>query len=258
MGKRDKASAAAVGFRPHDEQTQPRRRIPGYPNTLKRTPGARFWPRVASLADVTGPVFAPDSVLAEEADLSRSGPLGDGMGAPRALGQLITVSGRVLDEAGRPVRNCLIEMWHANASGKYIHHNDPSPVPADPNYRGRGRVITGADGAFAFRTIKPGGYAVPDEEPGAKTGWWRPPHIHFSLFGPAFSARLITQLFFPGEPLNALDLILNSIPGKAARDRLVLRFQPHRTSNSAEGDAPIRYTQDFVLRGRFETPFETP
>ena len=231
--------------------TQPQRRIAGYPNSQKRAGGARFWPRVISLADATGPSFAHLSISADEADLSRVWP-----GGPRALGQLIAVSGRVLDEAGRPVRNCLIEMWHANAAGKYIHHNDPSPVPTDPNYRGHGHLVTDAAGRFRFRTVKPGGYAVPDAEAGAKTGWWRPPHIHFSLFGATFGARLITQMFFPGEPLNALDLILNSIPDPAARERLVLRFVPRTVSNSREGDAPLEYTQDFVLRGRFETPFE--
>ncbi len=251
MRKRRDAARPAIGLTLHDNRTQPQRRIPGYPNTLTRTPAGRFWPRVASLADITGPVFLADSVLPEEADLSRNGP-----DAPRALGQLITVSGRVLDEAGRPVPNCLIEMWHANASGKYIHHNDPSPVPVDPNYRGRGRVMTDGKGRFHFRTIKPGGYAVPDNEPGARTGWWRPPHIHFSLFGPTFSSRLISQFFFPGEPLNELDLILNSIPDKAARNRLVMQFAPRKSSNSAVGDAPLDFTNDFVLRGRFETPFE--
>lgn len=234
-----------------EDRTQPRRRIAGYPNTLKRAGGARFWPRVISLADTSRPVFAPGSVAGDEADLSRISS-----GAPRALGQLITVSGRVLDESGRPVRGCLIEMWHANAAGKYIHHNDPSPVPADANFRGHGRILTDGAGRFRFRTIKPGGYAVPDHELGAKAGWWRPPHLHFSLFGANYGARLITQMFFPGEPLNALDLILNSIPDKAARNRLVLRFVPRTGSNSQEGDAPLDYAQDFVLRGRFETPFE--
>ena len=238
-------------FQPHDERTQPARRIKGYPNTLARTPAGRAWPRVVSLAEQTGPLFPADSVLPDEADLSRTAPE-----VPRALGQLITVSGRVLDEAGRPVRHCLIELWHANSAGKYIHHNDPSPVPADPNFRGRGRALTDGAGRFFFRTIKPGGYAVPDSEPGAKRGWWRPPHIHVSLFGPCFTSRLITQLYFPGEPLNDLDLILNSIPDKAARERLVLRFRPRAESNSETGDAPLDYTQDLVLRGRFETPFE--
>jgi protocatechuate 3,4-dioxygenase beta subunit len=233
------------------DRTQPRRSIAGYPNTLKRSGGPHFWPRVMSLADTAGPVFAPGSVAADEADLSRLSPA-----APRALGQLITVSGRVLDESGRPVRGCLMEMWNANAAGKYIHHNDPSPVPADVNFRGHGRIVTDDSGRFRFRTIKPGGYAVPDHEAGAKAGWWRPPHLHFSLFGASFGARLITQMFFPGEPLNALDLILNSIPDKAARDRLVLRFVPRTGSNSGEGDAPLDYIQDFVLRGRVKTPFE--
>jgi protocatechuate 3,4-dioxygenase beta subunit len=233
------------------DRTQPRRRIAGYPNTLKRSGGAHFRPRVLSLADRTGPAFAPGSVSPDECDLSRTSPL-----APRALGQLITVSGRVLDEFGRPVSGCLMEMWHANAAGKYIHHNDPSPVPPDPNFRGHGRVLTDASGRFRFRTIKPGGYAVPDHEPGAKAGWWRPPHLHFSLFGRHVGARLITQMFFPGEPLNGFDLILNSIPDRAARDRLVLRFIPRTASNSEQGDAPLDYTQDFVLRGRSETPFE--
>jgi protocatechuate 3,4-dioxygenase, beta subunit len=232
--------------------TQPRRRIAGYPNTLKRAGGQRFWPRVISLAETAGPVFAPNSVAAGEADLSRVG-----RGAPRALGQLVTVSGRVVDESGRAVSGCLMELWHANAAGKYIHHNDPSPVPADPNFRGHGRILTDAAGRFRFRTIKPGGYAVPDGEVGAKTGWWRPPHLHVSLFGAGFGARLVTQMFFPGEPLNAHDLILNSIPDAAARDRLVLRFVPRRSSNSKEADAPLDYTQDFVLRGRFATPFES-
>jgi protocatechuate 3,4-dioxygenase beta subunit len=237
--------------RKREDRTQPLRRIAGYPNTPKRSGGARFWPRVISLADTTGPVFAPASVPAGETDLSRIAA-----GAPRALGQLITVSGRVLDESGRPVPGCLMELWHANAAGKYIHHNDPSPVPADANFRGHGRILTDAAGRFRFRTIKPGGYAVPDFEAGAKAGWWRPPHLHFSLFGASFGARLITQMFFPGEPLNALDLILNSIPDRAARDRLVLRFAPRTRRNSDEGDAPLDYTQDFVLRGRLETPFE--
>lgn len=234
-----------------DDRTQPRRRVAGYPNTQKRAGGSRFWPRVISLADTTGPVFAPDSVTAAECDLSRLSP-----DAPRALGQLITVAGRVLDDNGRPVRRCLMEMWHANAAGKYIHHNDPSPVPADPNYRGHGRILTDEAGRFRFRTIKPGGYAVPDVEAGSKTGWWRPPHLHFSLFGAEFSTRLVTQMFFPGEPLNAHDLILNSIPDAAARDRLVLCFRPRTRRNAEEGDAPLEFTQDFVLRGRSETPFE--
>ncbi len=243
-------SSGAKGFRPYDDRTQPLRAIAGYPNTQKRAP-TRFYPRVVSTADITGPRFSAADVLPEEADLSRQGAW-----QPRALGQLITVSGRVLDDAGKPVPDCLIEIWHANASGKYIHHNDPSPVPADANFRGRGRVVTDAEGKYQYKTIKPGGYAVPDNRPGDTIGWWRPPHIHLSLFGANFASRLVTQVFFPGDPLNDDDLILMRIPDKAARERLIARYVPRTTSNSAEGDAALLFAHDMVLRGRFETPFE--
>jgi protocatechuate 3,4-dioxygenase beta subunit len=249
MAKR-KTTTKATAFRPYDDRSQPTRAIKGYPNTLKRAP-TKFYPRVVSLADVTGPRFAAGAVLAEEADLSRQAP-----GHPRALGQLITVSGRVFDDAGRPVPDCLVEIWHANASGKYIHHNDPSPVPEDANFRGRGRVVTDAQGRYSYRTVKPGGYAVPDDRPGDTVGWWRPPHIHLSLFGATFASRLVTQMYFPGDPLNEADLILGRIPDKAARQRLIARYMPRTTSNSAEGDAPLLFNHDMVLRGRFETPFE--
>jgi protocatechuate 3,4-dioxygenase beta subunit len=168
----------------------------------------------------------------------------------------MTVSGRVLDDAGRPVPDCLIEIWHANSAGKYIHHNDPSPVPEDENFRGRGRVVTDAKGCYHFRTIKPGAYAVPDSAPGSTRGWWRPPHLHLSLFGANFTSRLVTQLYFPGDPLNDQDVILMSIPDKAARERMICRYLTRTTSNSAEGDAALGFGHDMVLRGRFETPFE--
>jgi len=248
MAKRTAKSVA--GFKPYDDRSQPSRKIRGYPGTQKRSP-ARLYPRVVSLADVTGPSFAADAVAPEEADLSRLAP-----GAPRALGQLITITGRVLDDAGRPVPDSLIEIWHANASGKYIHHNDPSPVPEDAKFRGRGRVVTDAQGRWHIRTIKPGGYAVPDDMPGATVGWWRPPHLHLSVFGANFAARLVTQIFFPGDPLNDQDLILMSIPDKAARERMICRYLPRTGSNSAEGDAALHFAHDLVLRGRFETPFE--
>ena len=252
MAKRKTTTRSATGraFRPYDDRSQPLRSIKGYPNTERRAP-TRFYPRVVSLADTTGPRFSAADVQPEEADLSRQGP-----DKPRALGQLITISGRVLDDAGKPVRDCLIEIWHANASGKYIHHNDPSPVPEDANFRGRGRVVTDAEGRYSFRTVKPGGYAVPDHRPGDTIGWWRPPHIHVSLFGANFASRLVSQIFFPGDPLNEADLILGRIPDKRARERLIARYVPRTTSNSAEGDAPLLFAHDMVLRGRFETPFE--
>jgi protocatechuate 3,4-dioxygenase beta subunit len=243
-------SKAKSTFKPYEDRSQPLRAIPGYPNTQRRTP-KKFVPRVVSIADVTGPRFAASGVLAEEADLSRRAP-----GLPRALGQLMTISGRVLDDAGRPVPDCLIEIWHANCSGKYIHHNDPSPVPEDANFRGRGRVMTDAKGFYHFRTVKPGAYAVPDSQPGQQRGWWRPPHIHLSLFGANFASRLVTQLYFPGDPLNEQDAILMSIPDAAARARMVCRYLKRTAGNSEEGDAALTFGHDMVLRGRFETPFE--
>ena len=250
MAKSKAKTKAVHGFKPYDDRTQPTRKISGYPGTQKRSP-ARLYPRVISIADATGPRFTSDDVTPEEADLSREAP-----DRPRAPGQLISLSGRVLDEVGRPIPDCLIEIWHANSAGKYIHHNDPSPVPVDANFRGRGRVVTDAQGRWQVRTVKPGGYAVPDGMPGATIGWWRPPHIHVSVFGAHFAARLVTQIFFPGDVLNDQDLILNAIPDKAARARMICRYLAHTTSNSAEGDVALRYAHDLVLRGRFETPFE--
>ena len=181
-----------------------------------------------------------------EADLTVTGP-----GRPRAMGQLIHLTGRVLDEYGQPLPGVLMEVWHCNAAGKYIHHNDPSPVPVDPNFIGFGRVMTDSQGRYRLRTIKPGGYAVPEHSfPGTQKNWWRPPHIHFSLLGPAVISRLITQMFFPGEPLNPLDLILNAIPDESARQRLVARFTPELNTD----DGALGFVHDFVLRGKLATP----
>ena len=235
----------ATDFRPYDDRTQPTRRIAGYLNTLKRSPRARPQPRFLDQGDIAGPRFI--DVHPEESDLSVARP-----GAPRALGQLITISGRVLDESGRPVAGALIEMWHANSCGKYIHHNDPSPVPVDPNFVGLGRTLSDAQGRYSFRTIKPGGYAVPHEGGRSAKGWWRPPHVHFSLFGTRLTSRLVTQMYFPGEPLNELDLLLNAVPDRAARARLVARFRPDLTT----ADGALGFSHDFVLRGRLATPFE--
>jgi protocatechuate 3,4-dioxygenase beta subunit len=168
------------------------------------------------------------------------------------MGQLIVVVGQVVDEAGRPVPNIQLECWQANAAGKYLHHNDPSPVPVDPNFRGVGRIVTDQLGRYRIRTIKPGGYAVPYEGEGQLRGWWRPPHIHFSILGAGFGRRLVTQMYFPGEPLNQSDLLLNSIRDPEARTRLVSRFTPELSTD----DGALGFRHDFVLRGRLETPFQ--
>ena len=238
------AQIAPDSFAPYDDRTQPSRRIAGYPNTQVRTPTQAPVRRLISAADLSGPAFDP--VKAEEADLTVSGP-----GRPRAMGQLIHLTGCVLDEYGQPISNVLMEVWHCNAAGKYIHHNDPSPVPVDPNFIGVGRVMTDGEGRYRLRTIKPGGYAVPEHSfPGTQKNWWRPPHIHFSLLGPAVSSRLITQMFFPGEPLNPLDLILNAISDESARQRLVARFTPEFNTD----DGALGFVHDFVLRGKLATP----
>lgn len=232
-------------FTPYDAATQPRRQIDGYPNTLKRTPAGPPVPRYVDVLERGGPVFSGPE-LAAEVDISVVAP-----GRPRALGQLIEVTGAVLDENGEPIAGALLEIWHCNAAGKYIHHNDPSPVPVDPNFIGIGRLVTDAHGRYRLRTIKPAAYAVPEHSfPGTQKNWWRPPHIHFSLFGPTFPSRLVTQMFFPGEPLNPLDLILNAIPDESARARLVARFTPER--NTVDG--ALGYAHDFVLRGGRATP----
>jgi protocatechuate 3,4-dioxygenase beta subunit len=144
----------------------------------------------------------------------------------------------------------VLEIWQANAGGKYLSELDPSPVPLDPNFEGAGRVTTDAQGRYRLLTIKPGAYAVPYEERGGAINWWRPPHIHFSIFGPGFGSRLVTQMYFPGEPLNEPDLILNSIPSGRARAMLVARF----TGPVARANEPaLGLRHDVVLGG---TPFE--
>ncbi len=231
-----------------DAREQPARAIKGYPRSVKRTPKLPLIPHVPNRRDDFGVARVMEAAATFEIDLSRLRPT-----APAAQGQLILVTGRVLDPAGKPVRNAVLEIWQANASGKYIHELDPSPSPIDPNFLGAGRVMTDGLGRYRLLTIKPGSYAVPYEERGGAIDWWRPPHVHFSIFGHAFASRLVTQMYFPGEVLNDSDLLLHSIPSDAARRRLIAAF-----------DAPIRageraalaFHHDFVLGGRRETPFE--
>jgi protocatechuate 3,4-dioxygenase beta subunit len=184
----------------------------------------------------------------EAVDLSRVRPT-----APRALGQLIRITGRVLGHDGRPVDGAVLEIWQANAAGKYVHDLDPSPAPIDPNFLGTGRVRTDGRGRFSLLTIKPGAYPVPYEERGGADDWWRPPHVHFSIFGPGFADRLVTQMYFPGEPLNQRDLLLSSIPDPAARRRMIAVMD--QDLRSAQSEALV-FHHDFVLAGTRPTPFE--
>jgi protocatechuate 3,4-dioxygenase, beta subunit len=191
------------------------------------------------LTEVTGPVLGADLVKPGDADLTRQHP-----GEPQ--GERIIVTGRVLDSDGRPVPRNLVEIWQANAAGRYRHEADKHPAPIDPNFTGVGRCLTDDEGRYRFVTIKPGSYPWRNHH-----NAWRPAHIHFSLFGQSFTQRLVTQMYFPGDPLHALDPLLNSVPGEAGRERLIARFDIGLT----EPEWALGYAWDIVLRGREPTPF---
>ncbi|WP_431963338.1 protocatechuate 3,4-dioxygenase subunit beta [Actinacidiphila sp. bgisy160] len=191
-------------------------------------------------AELSGPVFGVTDVTALDHDLTRQHQA-------EPLGERITVTGRVLDRAGRPVRGQLVEIWQANASGRYAHQRDDHPAPLDPNFTGVGRTLTGDDGSYEFVTIKPGAYPWRNHQ-----GAWRPAHIHFSLFGPAFTQRLVTQMYFPGDPLLAYDPILQSVTDDSARQRLVATYD-HDLSLP---ERSLGYRWDIVLDGPAATWIE--
>ncbi len=184
-----------------------------------------------------GPAFGRIPVRESDADLTRQH-----RGEP--LGERIIVSGRVLDSDGRPVRETLVEVWQANAAGRYIDPVDQHPAPLDPNFTGAGRCVTDAQGEFRFVTVKPGAYPWRNTENG-----WRPAHIHFSVFGSQLDSRLITQMYFPGDPLIPLDPILGSV-GERGRGLLTCRFDLGTT----RPEWALGYRWDIVLRGRASTP----
>jgi protocatechuate 3,4-dioxygenase beta subunit len=237
-------SAPPNAFDPHDDRTQPPMRIAHYAETWVRTPDMALVRRPLTLTEITGPTRLKDKLGGGALDMAHPYP-----DRPRAAGQLIRVSGRVTDEDDRPVAGSVVEIWHCNANGRYIHPMDAnSPNPIDPNFLGSGRVLTDALGRYAFRTIKPAAYPYPDHP----TRWWRPPHIHLSLFGDGFMSRLVTQMFFPGDPFNDIDLILQSVPDPQGRERMIARQLP--MDDLVERDV-IGYAHDIVLRGRRQTPF---
>jgi protocatechuate 3,4-dioxygenase beta subunit len=186
------------------------------------------------------PVFGNGDVTALDADLTRQHS-----GEP--LGERITVTGRVTDRAGRPVRNQLVEIWQANAAGRYVHRQEQHPAPLDPNFTGAGRALTDADGNYRFTTIKPGPYPW-----GNHVNAWRPAHIHFSVFGTAFTQRLVTQMYFPGDPLFAYDPIFQSVTDPAAQQRLIAVYD-HGLSVP---DFSLGFRFDLVLDGPSATYFE--
>lgn len=227
-------------FWPPPSGTHPEYAVANYGSTARRAP---YQPLVAvePTLERTGPRF-PSVRHAAAADLTRA----DGAAAC-ALGERILVAGKVTDERGRPVRGAMIELWQANAAGRYHHPADTHDAPLDPHFHGAGRVFTDDDGHYRFLTIKPGAYPWRNH-PNA----WRPAHIHFSLFGPSWGARLVTQMYFPGDPLLALDPIYQSISDEAARARLVADFDLALT----QPERALGYRFDVVLRGLFATPFE--
>ena len=211
---------------------------PDYRSTLKRAPGRPLVVMPHTLSELTGPVYGHESIRPGDDDLTKQHP-----GAP--LGERIVVHGRVLDEDGRGVPDTLVEIWQANACGRYIHRRDQHPAPLDPNFTGAGRTATDAEGRYKFVTVKPGAYPW-----GNHPNAWRPAHIHFSLFGPSFLSRLVTQMYFPADPLLAYDPIFNSVPDEKARTRMVSRFDLATTVP----DWALAYEFDIVLRGKNQTP----
>jgi protocatechuate 3,4-dioxygenase beta subunit len=224
-----------------DADGQPPYLFPDYRSTQLRAPTKPLLLLPPTLSELTGPAFDDGAVGELDHDLTRQHG-----GEP--LGERIVVSGRVVDRDGRPVRNALVEIWQANAAGRYIHEGDRHPAPLDPNFAGAGRCLTDHDGHYRFVTVKPGAYPWRNH-PNA----WRPAHIHFSLFGHAFTNRLVTQMYFPGDPLFDADPIFQSVRDEAARARLISTFDWETTTP----EWALGYRFDIVLGGPSATPLET-
>ena len=220
--------------------TQPHYLHPGYRSSVKRAPTRPLIVLPHTLSERTGPVFGQDMVRESDRDLTAQHS-----GEP--LGERIVICGRLLDEGGKPVRGALIEVWQANAAGRYKHKMDQHHAPLDPNFSGFGRMLTDADGRYKFISIKPGAYPW-----GNHANAWRPAHVHFSIFGAGLLSRLVTQMYFPGDPLLAHDPIYNCIPDEKAKQGLISTFDWENTSP----EFALGYRFDIVLRGRDATPME--
>ena len=229
-------------FAPLPDGVYPANDTPAYRSSAKRAPRAPAVIIPHTLSETSGPRFGAELLTAAGHDLTR--PPGAG---GEALGQRILVHGRVVDEHGRPERGALVEVWQANAAGRYRHDGDRHDAPLDPNFTGTGAVVTDDDGRYQFMTIEPGIYPW-----GNHFNAWRPKHIHFSLFGAAWATRLVTQMYFPGDPTLPLDPIFMGIPDARARDSLVSVFDLERT----QPDYAMAYRFDIVLRGAAATPWE--
>jgi len=213
---------------------------PGYKSTIKRAPQKPLIMIKQSLSELTGPAYGHETVRPGDNDLTT-------MHAGEPIGERIIVHGQVQDEDGRGVPNTLVELWQANACGRYVHVVDQHPAPLDPNFTGAGRAVTDAQGNYRFVTMKPGAYPW-----GNHHNAWRPAHIHFSVFGHAFVSRLVTQMYFPNDPLFPFDPIFNSVTDEKARLRMVSDFDLDAT----EPGWALAYRFNIVLRGRNATPME--
>jgi protocatechuate 3,4-dioxygenase beta subunit len=216
--------------------------VPAYRSTALRAPRQPLVPLPHGPTERHGPVFGGRRIGATDADLTCQHG-----GEP--LGERIIVTGRLLDSAGRPLAGHLVEIWQANAAGRYAHEVDQHPAPLDPNFSGGGRCLADADGAYRFTTIKPGAYPW-----GNHANAWRPAHIHFSVFGRSFAERLITQMYFPGDPLIADDPIAQAVRDDAARARMIAAFDWSTTEESWA----LGYRFDVVVDGHLATPREAP
>ncbi len=237
----DPVSETPTSYVREAEDAHPPMDFEAYKSTALRHPKQPLVYLPQTITEVTGPQVGSERVIGEvDNDLTRQH---DG----EALGERITVSGRVFDTEGRPLRDTLVEIWQANAAGRYRHKWDRWPADLDPNFSGAGRCVTDADGRYEFTTIKPGPYPW-----GNHYNAWRPAHIHFSMLGRAFTQRLVTQMYFPGDPLFEFDPIFNSVRDPAARERMISRFSIHDTIPNWA----LAYKFDIYLRGPGQTPFE--
>jgi protocatechuate 3,4-dioxygenase beta subunit len=234
------ASGNIEGYRRPRAGTQPNHLHTPYASCIKRAPSKPLIYVPHTLSEITGPLFEKETLAVKAYDLTRQH-------AGEPLGQRIIVTGRVMDENGRPVRNTLIEVWQANAAGRYVHKRDQHDAPLDPNFSGRGQTFTDSEGRYRFITIRPGEYPWSNHY-----NAWRPAHIHFSVFGPAFATRLVTQMYFPGDPLLAFDPVFNCTADEGARKRLISLFD-WETTVPAEA---LGYRFDIIVSAREGTPME--
>jgi len=224
-----------------DFNTQPPVLFPPYKSTVLRSPARPLMPAIEWLSDISLPVFGESVIGKFDNDLTKNARRN---GEP--IGERIKVYGKVMDEYGRPLPNVLIEIWQANAAGRYIHKAEIHDAPLDPNFLGGGRMLTDSGGKYQFYTIKPGAYPW-----GNHFNAWRPNHIHFSVIGHQLSHRLVTQMYFPGDPLFEFDPIFKSVPSPA-RDLLISKFSMDMT----DPEFALAYEFNLVLNGKYKTPFE--